>query len=60
MRATSLPSSTLLTAVRERGLTIGSGYGQKKDSTVSIGHMGDHTVAELDVLLETLREVLVS
>ena len=31
-------------ALGERGWTIGSGYGSLKESTIRIGHMGDHTV----------------
>lgn len=42
----------------ERGFTIGAGYGKLKDSTIRIGHMGDHTVAELNTLLLALEEVL--
>jgi aspartate aminotransferase-like enzyme len=34
----------LCAAVQARGFTIGSGYGELKDTTVRIGHMGDHTV----------------
>ncbi len=34
-------------AVKVRGFTIGSGYGQLKDTTVRIGHMGDHSVEGL-------------
>jgi aspartate aminotransferase-like enzyme len=45
-------------AMKSRGFTISAGYGSLKDTSIRIGHMGDHTVAELDVLLETLREVL--
>jgi aspartate aminotransferase-like enzyme len=41
-------------AMAKRGFTIASGYGALKDATIRIGHMGDHTVAELDVLLEAL------
>jgi aspartate aminotransferase-like enzyme len=41
-----------------RGYTIASGYGKLRDSTIRIGHMGDHTVAELDALLEVLAGVL--
>jgi aspartate aminotransferase-like enzyme len=44
----SLPASTLLTAVAERGFTIGSGYGKNKETTVRIGHMGDHTPEGLE------------
>jgi len=45
-------------AMKTRGFTISAGYGSLKDTSIRIGHMGDHTVAELDVLLDTLREVL--
>lgn len=41
-----------------RGYTIAPGYGKAKDSTFRIGHMGDHTVEELDALLRELSEVL--
>ncbi len=42
----------------ERGWTLGTGYGRLKDTTFRIGHMGDHTVDELDALLAALEEVL--
>ena len=45
-------------AMKDRGFTIALGYGKLKESTIRIGHMGDHTVAELDPLLEALEEVL--
>lgn len=44
--------------MRDRGFVIGSGYGKLKNDTVRIGHMGDHTEAELGRLLRTLEEVL--
>ena len=44
----SLTASAVLTAVKERGFTIGSGYGKNKETTVRIGHMGDHTLEGLD------------
>jgi aspartate aminotransferase-like enzyme len=31
-------------AVKVRGFTIGGGYGELKETSVRIGHMGDHTV----------------
>ncbi|MEO8634939.1 MAG: alanine--glyoxylate aminotransferase family protein [Gemmatimonadales bacterium] len=40
------------------GYTISAGYGTLKDSTIRIGHMGDHTVAELDALLDVLTGVV--
>ncbi|NNG16609.1 MAG: alanine--glyoxylate aminotransferase family protein, partial [Gemmatimonadales bacterium] len=42
----------------ERGFTIAPGYGKLKDPTIRIGHMGDHTIQELDELLEQLEGVL--
>jgi len=50
--------SAVNAAMKARGFTISAGYGSLKDTSIRIGHMGDHTVAELDVLLDALREVL--
>jgi aspartate aminotransferase-like enzyme len=44
--------------MERRGYTIAPGYGALKDSTVRIGHMGDHTVGELDALLDELGRVV--
>ena len=41
-----------------RGWVIGGGYGRWKPETFRIGHMGEHTVAELDALLEELTDVV--
>lgn len=46
-----LKSADVVQAVARRGFTIGTGYGKLKDTTIRIGHMGDHT-------LETLRPCL--
>jgi predicted phosphoserine aminotransferase len=40
------------------GWTIGAGYGALKESTIRIGHMGDHTVAALDDLLPLIQQAL--
>lgn len=45
-------------ALAARGWTIGSGYGALKESTIRIGHMGDHTPAGVQELLGVLEEVL--
>jgi aspartate aminotransferase-like enzyme len=45
-------------ALEQRGYTIATGYGKMKDTQIRIGHMGDHTVGELDDLLAVLAEVL--
>lgn len=44
--------------LRQRGFTIGAGYGKLKDQTIRVGHMGEHTLEELNTLLNTLEEVL--
>ncbi len=40
------------------GYTIASGYGPLREKTFRIGHMGDHTVAELNTLLDRLTAVI--
>ena len=49
----------LAAALRERGYTVATGYGKLKEETFRIGHMGDHTMAELEELLGVIEEVLV-
>ena len=51
-----LGSSAVLRAVAERGFTIGSGYGPNKETSVRIGHMGDHTLAGLNRCLAACDE----
>jgi predicted phosphoserine aminotransferase len=45
-------------AVVARNWLVGGGYGKLKDTTIRVGHMGDHTMGELNGLLEVLAEVL--
>jgi aspartate aminotransferase-like enzyme len=45
-------------AARERGFTIAPGYGKLKPQVIRIGHMGEHTMDELETLLGVLDEVL--
>ena len=45
-------------AMRERGYTIAPGYGKMKAEVIRIGHMGEHTLDELETLLGVLDEVL--
>jgi aspartate aminotransferase-like enzyme len=51
-------SKPVTQALLEQGWTIGSGYGKLKESTIRIGHMGDHTVAGLTGLLDVLEPIL--
>ena len=47
-------AETLVAKVKERGFTIGGGYGKWKASTFRIGHMGDVDLASLETLLAAL------
>lgn len=53
-----LPGTTLVKAVKERGYTIGTGYGRNRDTTVRVGHMGDHTLPALERCLTACEEAL--
>ena len=48
----------VVAAMRDRGWVIGGGYSRLKESTIRIGHMGDHDPKVLGELLGTLGEVL--
>jgi aspartate aminotransferase-like enzyme len=48
----------LTAAMLDRGFTIGGGYGKLKDRAFRIGHMGDHTLEQLESLLGHLEEAL--
>ena len=48
----------VVAALKQQGWTIGAGYGGLKDTTIRIGHMGDHTPAAVDALLALLAQTL--
>ncbi len=48
----------IVTELRELGWVVGGGYGKLRESTFRIGHMGDHTLDELEALLEVLTDVM--
>jgi aspartate aminotransferase-like enzyme len=48
----------IVARLKGRGWTIGGGYGALKDTTIRIGHMGEHTVDGLNALLAELEGVL--
>ena len=50
--------SEVTKAMSARSFTISPGYGNLKDKTVRIGHMGDHTMDELNAVLDALGQVL--
>ncbi len=43
--------------MKKRGYTLGGGYGQWKETTFRIGHMGDIPLDALDAMLTVLNEV---
>src|SRR5262249_2269332 len=54
--APGVSAEALVARVKERGFTIGGGYGKWKASTFRIGHMGDVDLASLEALLAALDE----
>jgi aspartate aminotransferase-like enzyme len=53
-----LSGPAIVSELAERGFAIAAGYGSLRDATIRIGHMGDHTPAELEDLLTVLSEVV--
>lgn len=53
-----LTGPAITKALAARGYTIAAGYGRLKESTIRIGHMGEHTVVELESLLRELEDVI--
>ncbi|HEY7194965.1 MAG TPA: alanine--glyoxylate aminotransferase family protein [Gemmatimonadales bacterium] len=51
-------SKDVVAALKQQSWTIGAGYGALKDSTIRIGHMGDHTVEALNELLPLIARAL--
>jgi aspartate aminotransferase-like enzyme len=51
-------SPGIVSELFDRGWVVGGGYGKLQDSTFRIGHMGDHTMDELEALLDVLTEVM--
>ena len=43
--------------MKKRGYILGGGYGEWKDRTFRIGHMGDITIDDLNAMLDVLEEV---
>jgi aspartate aminotransferase-like enzyme len=49
---------SLAQLLRDRGFEVGAGYGALAQTTIRIGHMGDHTVPEVRQLLHALDDAL--
>jgi predicted phosphoserine aminotransferase len=56
--AGELTGGAVAKRMEARGIVIGAGYKALKDTTFRIGHMGDHTVEGLEVVLGNLEDVL--
>jgi aspartate aminotransferase-like enzyme len=54
------PPDVIRSAMKERGFTLGGGYGKWKESTFRIGHMGDISIEALNAMLDALDEVVAS
>ena len=58
IEAGTLDVPAFLAALEQRGFKLSNGYGDLKNKTFRLGHMGDHTEAELTELLAAADEVL--
>jgi aspartate aminotransferase-like enzyme len=54
----SAASSAVVEGVRNRGFVIGGGQGKLKNTTIRIGHMGDHNVNTLGYCLDVVEDAL--
>jgi aspartate aminotransferase-like enzyme len=50
-------AETIRYAMKERGFTLGGGYGQWKERTFRIGHMGDIPLESVEAMLDALVQV---
>jgi len=48
----------IVRALNERGYVIGPGHGNLRSTSLRIGHMGDHSVAGLEALLDVMGSVM--
>lgn len=53
-----LASGPIVAGAAARGFVIGAGYGPLKETTIRIGHMGDHDVPGVERVLGVVREVI--
>lgn len=58
LQPNDLSPEVIRNRMKERGFTLGGGYGQWKETTFRIGHMGDIPLQDLETMLDTLAEVV--
>jgi aspartate aminotransferase-like enzyme len=56
---TGMRGPDMIEAVKARGFTIGSGYGKLRETTVRVGHMGDHSVSGVEACLNECEDAIV-
>jgi aspartate aminotransferase-like enzyme len=54
----TLTGDAIVKAVAQRGFVVGGGYGQLKQRTFRIGHMGDHTLRGLSNCLDACEDAI--
>lgn len=57
LEPSNLDAETIRYRMKEKGFTLGAGYGQWKEKTFRIGHMGDIPLDSLGKMLDVLDEV---
>lgn len=57
LEPSQVDAETIRYRMKERGFTLGGGYGQWKEKTFRIGHMGDIPLDSLEKMLDVLDEV---
>ena len=55
---TQLSGTSVAAGVAAHGYVIGAGYGALRETTIRIGHMGDHSESGLEACLRVVRTVL--
>ncbi len=60
VKAGDVDVPALIAAMKAKGHELGNGYGDLKDKTFRIGHMGDHTEARLAEMLQIADDVIVA
>ena len=57
-RTPIITAPKIVAAMKERGYTLGGGYGDWKESTFRIGHMGDISLEDLSAMLDVLNDAV--
>lgn len=57
LRPTKRDTQSILSEMRARGFVLGGGYGQWKEQSFRIGHMGDISMKALSAMLDELEKV---